>query len=301
MPDLREQLRQLFRDKVCLVGLGSEDYGDDGFGVRLAEELKDSEAASVHRSPHDSSVRSAMSIAKSQPTNKAQLGAAWCPAQPREPHVPLDTELGNISVGARDYIRAAPNGAVPPAFGSEMSELRVGAGTRVGTTQDPTAAANNGVSISGPRLSIIIAGKNPERFVSRVADEGFDHIIFIDAVEFDGVPGSVVLLDSEQMAARFPQVSTHRLSLGLLAKQIAANGRSKVWLLGVQPKSLKPGEPLSPNVESTLELLLELVRDVSQVGRAVPCAPKTTATADSPASRRAEDCAPYKASREVLA
>ena len=40
MPDLREQLQQLFQGRVCLMGLGNVAYGDDGFGVRLAEELK---------------------------------------------------------------------------------------------------------------------------------------------------------------------------------------------------------------------------------------------------------------------
>ena len=39
MPDLREQLQQLFQGRVCLMGLGNVTYGDDGIGVRLAEEL----------------------------------------------------------------------------------------------------------------------------------------------------------------------------------------------------------------------------------------------------------------------
>jgi len=39
MPDLYEKLQQCFQGRVCLVGLGNIDYGDDGFGVRLAEGL----------------------------------------------------------------------------------------------------------------------------------------------------------------------------------------------------------------------------------------------------------------------
>lgn len=156
MPDLREQLQQCFQGRVCLMGLGNLDYGDDGFGVRLAEELK-----------------------------------------------------------------------------------------------------------SESQSCIIIAGSSPERLVSHVASEGFDHLIFLDAVEFDAAPGSVVLLNSGEMAARFPQISTHKLSLGLLARQVEANGKTRVWLLGVQPESLRPGEELTPAVRATLELLLELVRHIS--------------------------------------
>jgi hydrogenase 3 maturation protease len=152
MPDLREHLQQCFQGRVCLIGLGNVDYGDDGFGVRLAEELN-----------------------------------------------------------AED------------------------------------------------RGDVINVGTSPERHIGRVADERFDHVIFLDAVEFGGAPGSVVFLNSDEMAARFPQISTHKLSLGLLARQIEANGRTKAWLLGVQPASLKPGEPLSPTVRVTLEALLQLL------------------------------------------
>jgi hydrogenase maturation protease len=158
MPDLCEQLQQLFQGRVCLMGLGNVTYGDDGFGVRLAEAL----------------------------------------------------------------ISSAP---------------------AVGT-----------------RCRVIIAGTTPEWLIGRVVDEHSDHVVFLDAVELGGSPGSVVLLNSDEMAARFPQISTHKLSLGLLAKQVEANGRTKVWLLGVQPESLRPSEELRPTVRATFELMLELLR-----------------------------------------
>jgi hydrogenase 3 maturation protease len=157
MPDLREQIQQLFQGRVCLMGLGNVAYGDDGLGVRLAEAIISS----------------------------------------------------------------------APAVGS--------------------------------RCRVIIAGTTPEWLIGRVVDEHSDQVVFVDAVEFGGSPGSVVLLNSDEMAARFPQVSTHKLSLGLLAKQIEANGRTKAWLLGVQPESLRLSEELTPSARATLELLLNLL------------------------------------------
>jgi len=155
MPDLREQLEPCFQGRVCLMGLGNSDYGDDGFGVRLAESL--------------------------------------------------------VVAGVPD---------------------------------------------------VVVAGTTPDRFVGRVAGEGFDHLIFLDAVEFGGAPGSVVFLNAGEMAARFPQISTHRISLGLLANWVEAGGTTRAWLLGVQPQSLKSGVGLTPTIQRTLEVLVELLSEM---------------------------------------
>ena len=158
MSDLHEQLRYRLEGRACLMGIGNVDYGDDGFGVRLAEKLQ-----------------------------------------------------------------------------------------REGTPD------------------VIVAGTAPERYLGRVADEDFDHLIFLDAVDFGGIPGSVVFLNSSEIAARFPQVSTHHISLGLLAKSVEANGRTSVWLLGVQPESLQRAESLTSPVETMLETLNELLGGLRSV------------------------------------
>ena len=158
MSDLHEQLRYCLDGRACLMGIGNMDWGDDGFGVRLAEKL-----------------------------------------------------------------------------------LRDG-------TPD-----------------VIVAGAAPERYLGRVVDEGFDHLIFLDAVDFGGIPGSVVFLNSREIAARFPQTSTHHISLGLLAKWVEANGRTNVWLLGAQAESLQSAGSLTPQVETTLEALSELLGGLRSV------------------------------------
>jgi hydrogenase 3 maturation protease len=160
MSDLRQQLCESLKGRVCLMGLGNVDLGDDGFGVRLGEEL---------------------------------------------------------------------------------------------------AAAG----VSG----VIIAGTAPDRYLGGVVDEGYEHLVFLDAVEFGGAPGSVILLDSGEMAVRFPQVSTHKISLGVWAMWVEATGRTKVWLLGVQPESLKPGQGLTPTLQTTLASLCEILSGLMPLRR----------------------------------
>jgi hydrogenase maturation protease len=169
MKDLRQQLEELLQGRVCLMGLGNVDCGDDSFGVQLAEEL--------------------------------------------------------LEAGVPD---------------------------------------------------VVIAGTAPEDYIGRIADQGFDRLVFLDAVEFGASPGSVVLLNAREICARYPQISTHKISLGVLAKWVRASSRTKVWLLGVQPQSISPGQTLTPTVSATRDLLRMLLLEVSagktHVGTAAPSA-----------------------------
>jgi hydrogenase maturation protease len=106
---------------------------------------------------------------------------------------------------------------------------------------------------------VIVAGTMPERFIDSAIAEDFDNLIFLDAVEFDAPAGSVVFLNADEMAARFPQISTHKISLGLLAKLVEEKGKTMARLLGIQPESLKSTGELSPVVLETLEILNDLL------------------------------------------
>jgi hydrogenase maturation protease len=111
---------------------------------------------------------------------------------------------------------------------------------------------------------VIVAGTMPERFIDAAISAAFDYLIFLDAVELGAAPGSVVFLDSGEMASRFPQISTHKISLGLLAKLVEETGTTKARLLGVQPESLKTGAGLSRAVEETVDLLYHLILDAGK-------------------------------------
>ena len=155
MPGLREQLQSSLAGRVCFMGLGNMDGGDDGFGVRLAEAL-------------------------------ARAGAP----------------------------------------------------------------------------DVVIAGTAPEQLVGRCLDRGLDHLVFLDAVDFGGVAGSVVFLNSSEISVRFSEISTHKISLGLLVKYIESGGTARAWLLGAQPESLRRSPSLSPALQTTLDILTDLIGNV---------------------------------------
>lgn len=94
--------------------------------------------------------------------------------------------------------------------------------------------------------AVIVAGTEPERHLGALAAGGYDHVVFLDAAAFGAAPGSVTLLGAAEIVARFPQVSTHRLGVGLLARLLEGGrgGPPRAWLLAVQPESLRAGPEL---------------------------------------------------------
>ena len=106
---------------------------------------------------------------------------------------------------------------------------------------------------------MVIAGTNPEQWIGRLADQGFPHVVFLDAVECGVLPGAVIFLSSTEVVSRFPQISTHKISLSTLAMWAETRGGTRAWLLGVQPESVKPGSHLTLSVQRTLEGLREVL------------------------------------------
>jgi len=124
---------------------------------------------------------------------------------------------------------------------------------------------------------VVAAGTAPEDHAWSIAEAGYRSVLCIDAVDFGGAPGAVVLLDCAGIVSRFPQVSTHRISLGALARLIESHPPARVRLLGVQPGSLRSGAGLSEPVRDTLEILkrliLEAARPCGASGRERVCRP----------------------------
>ncbi|HXZ78414.1 MAG TPA: hydrogenase maturation protease [Terriglobales bacterium] len=116
--------------------------------------------------------------------------------------------------------------------------------------------------------NVFVARSTPERWIGRIADEHFSTLLFLDAVDFGADAGSLVLMKSAEIAERFPQISTHKISLGVLARCAEANGDTRVWLLGAQPESVSFGKQLSPVLQTTISAVSTLLGELACEGRA---------------------------------
>lgn len=110
-----------------------------------------------------------------------------------------------------------------------------------------------------------LAANDPQRVLPQIVEGAFDHVVFIEAVDFGGRPGAVTVLRTEEILTRFVRTSPQSQPLGPVAERIESNGHTKAWVLGVQPASLRLDRPLSQSVQSTLQALVRLISQATGI------------------------------------
>jgi hydrogenase 3 maturation protease len=105
---------------------------------------------------------------------------------------------------------------------------------------------------------LLDCGEVPENFLGKITEIHPDNIIIIDAVNLGAKPGAVAILDDENLSGS--SWSTHHASLKLFINCLKANTRSKVLILGIQPKSTDFGREISAEVKKTASLLKQIIQ-----------------------------------------
>ena len=114
------------------------------------------------------------------------------------------------------------------------------------------------------RVNLIQTDTMPEDFTDEVTRLRPSHVLLIDAASFEAKPGEVKLVPPEEIAGL--PISTHALPLSLFAEVVQSSIKTKVLLLGVQPKSVDFVEGLTPEVEkASKDIARRLVHLLSEV------------------------------------
>jgi len=109
-------------------------------------------------------------------------------------------------------------------------------------------------------LGLFVCEMTPENFVGPLTEFEPDTIVMVDAAELSEPPGSVRLINAQEIAES--GMTTHNLSLRLLARMLESATNATVVLLAVQPKIVSFGTELSPEVSQTLRYLTESFQQV---------------------------------------
>ena len=123
---------------------------------------------------------------------------------------------------------------------------------------------------AGPLLIDLLAGKTcatcidtgvaPENFVEKIARLKPDTLLLVDALDFGAGPGECRLFSPGEIAGG--SLSTHALSIGMVCSYLENRSSARIYILGVQPGGLLPGDPPSEAVSSCVRKLGCMITDL---------------------------------------
>lgn len=105
---------------------------------------------------------------------------------------------------------------------------------------------------------VVDAGTVPESYVRPVIRLEPDTVVVIDAVHLGSEPGSVELLERNEILEH-NCFSTHNLSPVLVMERLESETGATIFMLAIQPATLQLGASLSPSVEHLLKILPDLL------------------------------------------
>lgn len=104
--------------------------------------------------------------------------------------------------------------------------------------------------------------------------EWADRILAIDAMQAGGPAGTIYSIQVSDIEERRPEASMHELNL-LSALRFLCNPKAlAIRILGVEPEIIDFGLDLSPEVQATLPVVAQSVREIVYSWRLGPPSPK---------------------------
>ena len=104
------------------------------------------------------------------------------------------------------------------------------------------------------------AGEAPENFAEKIARLEPDVVLIIDAADVGAEPGEVRLLDPATCVAG--GFSTHAMSLGMVCEYLKQRGCDRVLLAGIQPRDIRLGSEISPEVAAAVRKLARALQAI---------------------------------------
>jgi hydrogenase 3 maturation protease len=108
-------------------------------------------------------------------------------------------------------------------------------------------------------IKVIVGGEVPENYTGKIRALKPTHVIIIDAALAKQKPGTILLMDDKRI--KNESVSTHQVPLSLLVQYLRESVGAEVVLIGVEPKSLEWGKPISPPVKKAITALAKALVD----------------------------------------
>lgn len=109
-----------------------------------------------------------------------------------------------------------------------------------------------------PGIVAINGGTAPENFTGKIKKLKPSYLLIIDAVEMKEPPGTIKLIGINDIGGY--SFSTHALPLKVMIGFLVQDWPCEIIIIGVQPKRISFGAPISKEVETAAEAVAEAIR-----------------------------------------
>jgi hydrogenase 3 maturation protease len=113
-----------------------------------------------------------------------------------------------------------------------------------------------------PGVHALVCGTAPENAAGEIRRLGPSDLVIVDSADLGEAPGTARLVPLEKVGG--VSFSTHALPIRVLSDYLRAEVGCRVTILGIQPRSLRFGETLSPEVERAVEGVVLALAEVLQ-------------------------------------
>lgn len=109
--------------------------------------------------------------------------------------------------------------------------------------------------------NVFITNQAPENFTYKLIQEGYSHILIIDAAEMELPPGSSAILKREDLLEG--EIVTHSIPIRFFTSLMERLKR-EVLILGIQPKDRGFGQTLSSEVKQKVKKLAREIKEMAK-------------------------------------
>ena len=105
-------------------------------------------------------------------------------------------------------------------------------------------------------------GPLPENFTKKISEMCPTHIIILDAAMVDGEPGTVEIVEPATVDEYI--FTTHHIPISYTIQRLKAMCGAEVIIIGIKPKTLDTGEPMTPAVVEAGDEVVRLFRELDE-------------------------------------
>jgi len=108
-----------------------------------------------------------------------------------------------------------------------------------------------------PFVRCFDVGTAPENYLGKIVKENPDTVLLVDAVHLEQSAGTIAILAKDEIVKS--GFTTHDLSPTLFIEYLEQNTQAKIFLLGVQPRTIAFGEEFSTPVLQAIGMVEKMI------------------------------------------